>query len=454
MASNTSTRTEIEALLQFIHSSTEEAMSEYEKTGHGIPTSDSTVSHPLDNKPGALALRKAIRTLEAACEQLCTTLAQPMHTLVNRAMPYEAPCLKFVAEERIADILEASPNGVKGMHIDDIATSTQNKFASDKVGQVMLLLSTRGCFREVSKDVYANNRISLSLLSTNPISSTIALLSGELLQGVTMLHEAMVHPEYAFSRAGNRTGYSYLLRNEMPNASYFDWINANRFQRSMVGFSQISGSSEAVLQVYPWDSALSSRKDFLTFCDVGSGPGAVALSLSKFYTDKFRVTLQDLSEPLEQAKTVWSVEYPKADVAFVPMDFLKESPVAGQDFYFLSHIVHDWPDSDAVTILTNVAKAMSDTSRAILHEVVLEHVQGEPDEEGLGSNEKANPPLLPNYGSGNVRPYNYNIVRCVSKSQFPSLEDDAQIPYHPLAHARNGTFNNGERTRETFILLG
>ncbi|KAF9254151.1 S-adenosyl-L-methionine-dependent methyltransferase [Marasmius fiardii PR-910] len=409
MASATNARTQVETLLQLIHSSTEEAMSEYEKTGHGIPTPDSATSHPLDDKLGALALRKAIRTLEAACERLCTTLAQPMHTLVNRSMPYEAPCLKLVAEEKIADIIKASPDGTQGMHINDIAARTEKKIASDKLGQVMLLLSTRGCFREVSKNVYANNRISLALLSTHPISSTVAVLSGEILQGVSMLPEAMVHRDYALSRAGNRTGYSYLLRNEMENSSFFDWINANRFQRSMTGFNHISGSAEAVLQT-------PSGKDFLTFCDVGSGPGAVALSLSKHYKDKFRVTLQDLSDPLGHAKTVWSTEYPAAIVDFVPVNFLKESPVPGQDVYFLGYIVHNWPDSDTVTILKNVAKAMNDTSRLLLRTYYIPF-------------SLADPPLLPNYGSGNVRQYNFNIVML-------------------------GVFNSSERMKEDFISLG
>jgi hypothetical protein len=76
-------RAKVDALLALIISATRDATAEYELTGHGIPSPDSQSTHPLDSSPDALALKKAIRVLEGACEQLCTTLAQPMHTIAN-----------------------------------------------------------------------------------------------------------------------------------------------------------------------------------------------------------------------------------------------------------------------------------------------------------------------------------------------------------------------------------
>ncbi|KAF9254588.1 S-adenosyl-L-methionine-dependent methyltransferase [Marasmius fiardii PR-910] len=424
MTSKASSRTQIETLLQLINSSAQEAMFEYEKTGYGIPSPDSAEPHPLDNQPGALALRKAIRTLESACERLCTTLAQPMHTLVNVTMPFESPCLKFVADEQIADILET--NGGEGMFVDEIADRMKNKVASDKLGQVMLLLATRGCFREgkIQSFLFPLLRPYLDFI-----------WNVKVLQAVAMLPETLVHPEYAFSKTVNRTSFSYSIRNEMENASRFDWLKVNpqageRFQRAMKGFSILAGSSDAVVQEYPWDKLMNSASgnNSLKFCDVGSGPGAVALALSKHYNNKFRVVLQDLPEPLTQAKIMWSTEYPEADVNFVSLDFLKESPVSGQDVYFLSYVLHDWPDSDAIIILKNIANAMNDTSRLLIHEGVLEHACTDSHDSDQ-SYEKAPEPLLPNYGTGKIRTYNHNINML-------------------------SIYNSRERTREDFIALG
>jgi hypothetical protein len=83
MSAADSPRAELEGLLGLITSATQEAMAVYEKSGHGIPSIHSTTTHPLDTEVTTLALRKAIRTLEGACEQLCTTLAPPNHTLLN-----------------------------------------------------------------------------------------------------------------------------------------------------------------------------------------------------------------------------------------------------------------------------------------------------------------------------------------------------------------------------------
>lgn len=81
MSTNSNARATVESLVQLISSSTQDAISWYEKMGHDVPSLDAP--HPLDYSQNTLALKKAIRILEGACEQLCTTLAQPGHTICN-----------------------------------------------------------------------------------------------------------------------------------------------------------------------------------------------------------------------------------------------------------------------------------------------------------------------------------------------------------------------------------
>lgn len=116
-------RAEIYALLTLIRDAAEDAMREYEISrvpipslfqpvsfspapspasspgpgpGSRGPNSTSTTSNiyhgAIPKGPGYLStlpLKKAIRTLEAACGQLCATLAPPVHTIVN----VRAPCV-------------------------------------------------------------------------------------------------------------------------------------------------------------------------------------------------------------------------------------------------------------------------------------------------------------------------------------------------------------------------
>lgn len=83
-------KAQLEALLDLINMSVRDAIAEYEKSGHGVPSLDSQHLHPfkLDSSYDTLALKKAVRVLEGACESLCTTLAQPGHTLTNVRGPF------------------------------------------------------------------------------------------------------------------------------------------------------------------------------------------------------------------------------------------------------------------------------------------------------------------------------------------------------------------------------
>lgn len=76
-------RAELEQLLGLITSATHDAMSIYEKSGHGIPSLNSTAPHPFDAEPTTLALKKNLRILEGACDQLCAILSPPGHTLMS-----------------------------------------------------------------------------------------------------------------------------------------------------------------------------------------------------------------------------------------------------------------------------------------------------------------------------------------------------------------------------------
>ncbi|KAK7453456.1 hypothetical protein VKT23_011729 [Stygiomarasmius scandens] len=426
---STSINHEIDALLDLISTSTREAVAEYVKSGAGVPSVNAVNAHPLDEALDGLALKRAIRTLEGACERLCTTLAQPMHTM--RSMPQEAPCMRFAIENRIADILESFPNG---LHVDEIVSKTENKINPRKLGRIMRLLATRGCFREVSDSAFANNRLSLTLLSSNPVSSTILLDTYECLKGANALPESMAIPEYAESETPNKSAFTYAVRDENINGGLFEWYKRHpeigaRFDQAMVGWTRTTAAISMV-KGYPWDKLPTGT----TVCDIGSGVGAITLALAQGHPH-LRITLQDLPDPLEQARQVWSSNYPQAieesRISFVTMNFLVESPVPEQDIYYMKHIMHDWPDAEAMMILKNIAKVMKPSSRVFVHDIVMKHVYTK-EEEGTSANvamERAPAPLLPNYGTGSIRNYHQDI--------------------NMLA-----MFNAQERTCEEFIQLG
>ena len=78
-----STEAQLESLLEVINSSARQAIAEYKKGGNDVPTINSPEFHPLDNSAHNVVLRKAVRVLEGACQQLCASLAPPQRTVLN-----------------------------------------------------------------------------------------------------------------------------------------------------------------------------------------------------------------------------------------------------------------------------------------------------------------------------------------------------------------------------------
>ena len=74
---------QLEALLDIITTSARQAIAEYKKGGNDVPTISSKTYHPLDFATNTVALKKAVRLLEGACQQLCASLAPPQHTVCN-----------------------------------------------------------------------------------------------------------------------------------------------------------------------------------------------------------------------------------------------------------------------------------------------------------------------------------------------------------------------------------
>ncbi|KIK46161.1 hypothetical protein CY34DRAFT_9855 [Suillus luteus UH-Slu-Lm8-n1] len=379
----------VEVLLGIINSSAREAMAAYKNSGHGVPGADSSTFHPLDLATDTLALRKAIRLLEGACDQLNTILAPPQHTVYNFINNYNWACTDVAAQSHVADVLDKHP---EGLGIDALADAVNLDKA--KLARVLRVLALRGCFKEVKRDVFANTRLSLILKSTNNAGCCIRF-QREFPKYATVLYETMTDQEFAKSDNVEKTPRVYSLKKEGKPISYWEMDDEARdtFQRGMMGYAEIQGLS-AALHHYPWDSVSS-------VVDVGSGIGAMSIPLAKMFPH-LRITNQDLPETIVQARNTWERDAPEAlldgRVEFVPFNFLEESPVVEKDVYYLRSIIHDWPDDESRAILRNIRKVMGPNSRVLIHDCVLLHTFQELE---VGANEfsKAPEPMLLNFGS-------------------------------------------------------
>ena len=155
-----SAEAQLEALLEIINTSARQAIAEYKKGGNDVPTINSTEFHPLDTSTNTVTLRKAVRLLEGACQQLCASLAPPQHTVVNVsslcsimrqgfipfiqfAQHHDSVCVDIAHRKGVADVLDKHP---KGLHVNEL--SKVIGIEKTKLARILRLLTSKGLFKE------------------------------------------------------------------------------------------------------------------------------------------------------------------------------------------------------------------------------------------------------------------------------------------------------------------
>lgn len=391
----------ITALRAIINESIDQIIEEYSAVGQEVPSLESTTVGPFDAPEQTPSrLLQAVQRIEAACAQLSFTVSSPGHVIVNKSLAHNEPaCLAVVNAAGIADLLLDKPDGV---HVEKLAEAT--KLDSGKLRRILRLLATKHVFREVKPDTFANNRLSIKLLSTQPVSSIVSLLTEENLRASAHLQENI-----ALGAQGRNTPFELAY-----GTAFFDYYKTpkgekqgQRFPRAMVGWGEVTGKM-LVATAYPWAATTPDT----TVCDVAGGNGHVTLGLMKIFPH-LKVVLQDQPATVEQGKELYKREYPDAlkngRVQFVPFDFFKDAAASGCDFYYIRSILRDWPDAESITILKNVRKAMKPSSKLIIHDTVLQHaVRSAENNEQL--HDQAPEPLLPNWGVARVRTYELDMT--------------------------------------------
>jgi hypothetical protein len=138
------------------------------------------------------------------------------------------------------------------------------------------------------------------------------------------------------------------------------------FQLSMMAQEE----SSPIVGFYDYDKLYDPEKDGerVTLVDVGGGQGQqiskILAAHPKLKSSKF--VLQDMPEVLALA----AGNIPD-DVERMQHDFWTPQPVKGAKAYFLSRVLHDYPDAACVKLLSLLADAMEPDSKVLIVDMVL-----------------------------------------------------------------------------------
>jgi SAM-dependent methyltransferase len=181
----------------------------------------------------------------------------------------------------------------------------------------------------------------------------------------------------AWARAGDRAvpGLLHAVRTGGPaweeefGAPFWETLGADAelaeaFDRAMSVHASGAG---------PWVAGARDWSGTRHVVDVGGGSGEIAVCLVGSHAH-LRATVLDLPGTVRRAKALARQRGVGDRVTAVGGSFFEPLP-AGADAYLLAHILHDWPDAEAVRLLRGCAEAVAPGgSVLVLDRVVPEGV--------------------------------------------------------------------------------
>ncbi|KAL3430660.1 S-adenosyl-L-methionine-dependent methyltransferase [Aspergillus tetrazonus] len=171
------------------------------------------------------------------------------------------------------------------------------------------------------------------------------------------------------------TGYQEIVSNkECPfqkafqtSQTLFEWMPQHPKHMKSLGHLMALQRPTVWVDHFPVLEQLGEfpGPDKTLMVDIGGGFGQQSKALrSKCPNVEGRIIVQDMPQTLASAE-------PAEGVEFAEHDFFQPQPVEGAKFYYLRHVLHDWPDEQCVQILQQVIPAMAPESRILIDEVVI-----------------------------------------------------------------------------------
>jgi O-methyltransferase domain/Dimerisation domain len=276
--------------------------------------------------------------------------AQQLFQIASGYMP--AAALYVATSLNIADHLAHGPKSVK-----EIASLTGSN--EQALYRILRALASVGIFSEVGLHYFANTPMSEPLRSDSGNRDLVHWLVDDFHFKVwgDMLHSA-------------KTGQPAV--EHVYGKPCFDCIPehpdiAERFNAAMTSFSAYI--VPAVLDVYDFSG-------INTLVDVAGGRGFVLTSILKKYPE-MRGILFEMPYLLESAKQLICDAGCEQRCDLISGDFF-QAICEGGDAYYMQHIIHDWDDDKALTILKNTRKALADKphGRVIIVDAVVQPGNG------------------------------------------------------------------------------
>ncbi|MGH9516559.1 MAG: methyltransferase [Terriglobales bacterium] len=268
-------------------------------------------------------------------QQMARHAPDPSQQLLQMATAYvPSAALWVTAELKIADLIGSGSKPVAEL-------ARQTKTNEDALFRTLRLLAMTGIFTETEPRHFALTPPAELLRSDHPRSmrDTVVWLDDPFHFNIAaqLLHSVRTG-EPTIEHVTGKSAFEYF-----PT----DAVEFERFHLAMTNLSAMAVG--AALEAYDFSP-------YKTIVDIGGGHGFAICSILKKYPQMQGVLfdLKDIVPGAEKRVRDFGLE---SRCRTEHGDFFKAVPEGG-DVYFMKHILHDWTDEQATTILRNCRRAI------------------------------------------------------------------------------------------------
>lgn len=253
----------------------------------------------------------------------------------------------IVAKLGIADYLDDSPKTA-----EELAAITKTHAPS--LYRVLRASASVSIFTEDDKGKFALTPLAKTLQTNSPGSSrffAITVTGQDHYLGWSNLLHSVKTGEIAFDHIAGMNIWQYYKQH--PE-------DGNDFNQAMTNWTAIG--VEAIISSYDFCQ-------FQTVIDIGGGQGSLLTAILKA-NPTLKGIVFDLPTVTPDAK-LHLEQTGISDRGTVISGSFFESIPQGGNAYLLKHIIHDWDEEKAVTILKNCHQAMAEQGKLLLFETVI-----------------------------------------------------------------------------------
>ncbi|WP_280376982.1 methyltransferase [Nocardia wallacei] len=256
-----------------------------------------------------------------------------------------AQAIYVAAKLGVADVLADGP-------LDAAQIAARADTDTDATFRLLRLLSSRGVFRMEPDGRFALNELSDPLRS----DAEVSIRPWSLFIGSPEHREHWSHLDEAV-----RTGKAVVPA--LRGMSFFE------FTRSNPEFGKVFDDSQTSVSGLTLRAVLSSHdfSPYSVIVDIGGGNGRLLGEILS-RTPGSRGVLYDTAPVVEGARERLSAF---GDRCTITAGSFFDAVPPGGDAYILKHVLHNWSDDEARTILGNIKQAMSPEGRLLVIEILL-----------------------------------------------------------------------------------